>query len=210
MPIYKTLNNRNHTQVYIWKIEESEAWLRSDTPLSKNSINRLITMSSELHRRGFLSIRHLLKAAGYSDHDLFYSDQGKPFLKDDKKISISHSFTFTCIVISDVAVGIDVEMRRDKIQRIAPKFIGFESSYLNDIEQPVRELTIIWGAKESMYKLYGTRGLGFKANCRVNAMDLSHNHTTCSLTYEGDHFIFDAFYEEVEGFTVVYILPINE
>jgi phosphopantetheinyl transferase len=210
MPIYKTLNNREKTRVFIWKIEESEAWLRSDTSLSVNSLNRLSTMSSELHRRGFLSIRHLLKAAGYTDHDLYYSDQGKPFLKDGKNISISHSFTFTCIIISDVAVGIDVEMRRDKIQRIAPKFIGFEESYLSHIDKPVRELTIIWGAKESMYKLYSTRGLGFKANCRVNRIDLSQNTTTCSLDYQGDFLEFDAFYEEVEDFTVVYILPSND
>lgn len=210
MPIYKTLNNRNNTQVYIWKIEESEAWLRSGTPLSENSINRLVTMSSELHRRGFLSIRHLLKRAGYSDHDLYYSDQGKPFLKDGRKISISHSFTFTCIVVSDLEVGIDVEMRRDKIQRIATKFVGYESEYLKAMENPVRELTVIWGAKESMYKFYNTRGLGFKAHCKVEPVDMSKNSTTCSLTFGEDHLSFEAFYEELEDFTMVYILPADE
>ena len=209
MPLYKTLNNSYHTQVFIWKIEESEAWLRSDIILSKNSKNRLITMSSELHRRGFLSIRHLLAAAGYTDEDLYYTEEGKPHLRDGRNISISHSFTFTCIVVSDVAVGIDVEMRRDKIQRIAPKFIGYEQHYLQHIEKPVRELTIIWGAKESMYKLYGTRGLGFKAHCQVEQMDLCTNTTTCSLRFEKDHLKFDAFFEEMENFTMVYILPLN-
>jgi phosphopantetheinyl transferase len=210
MPLYKTLNNSYNTQVFIWKITESEAWLRSDIILSKNSKNRLVTMSSELHRRGFLSIRHLLAAAGYTDDHLYYTEEGKPYLNDGRKISISHSFTFTCIIVSDVAVGIDVEMQRDKIQRIAPKFIGYESHYLQHIEKPVRELTIIWGAKESMYKFYGTKGLGFKAHCSVEEIDLATNTTSCSLAFESDHIKFDAFFEEMEGFTMVYILPCDE
>ena len=31
-------------------------------------------MKSELHRRAFWSIRHLMAEAGYVDHDMFYDD----------------------------------------------------------------------------------------------------------------------------------------
>ncbi|MGB5980761.1 MAG: 4'-phosphopantetheinyl transferase superfamily protein [Nonlabens sp.] len=207
MPLYKTLNNRSATKVYIWEIEESEAWLRTGIKLSKNSMERLLTMSSELHRRGFLSIRHLLCAAGYSDLDLYYSSEGKPFLRDGRHISITHSFTFTGIIISDSPVGIDIEMQRDKIQRIAIKFIGFENAYLEKMEEKVRALTVIWGAKESMYKLYGTRGLGFKENCSVNNFSLNEGYLICHLDYNSDHQKFDGYFCEMKGFTLVYILP---
>ncbi|MBF4984336.1 4-phosphopantetheinyl transferase, partial [Nonlabens mediterrranea] len=109
MPLYKTLTNRENTNVYIWKITESEAWLRTGLELSENSINRLFTMSSELHRRGFLSIRHLLREAGYTDQHLYYSIDGKPHLNDGRNISITHSYEFTAIIISDAPVGIDIE-----------------------------------------------------------------------------------------------------
>ena len=58
-------------------------------------------MKSDLHQRGFLSVRHLLKEVGYSDADLIYDEFGKPHLKDGKHISITHSFTFSAIIISD-------------------------------------------------------------------------------------------------------------
>lgn len=207
MPLYKTLNNRGNTAVYIWEIEESEAWLRTGVELSKNSRNRLLTMSSELHRRGFLSIRHLLHEAGYTDEDLYYSENGKPYLKDGRNISITHSFTFTAIVISDLPTGIDIEKQREKIQRIAIKFIGYESEYLDSIKDPTRELTVIWGAKESMYKLYGTKGLGFKAHCKVDRFAIDQQTIACSLNYEQDHLNFDGYFLEMKGFTLVYILP---
>lgn len=207
MPLYKTLTNRNNTTVYIWYITESEAWLRSGLDLNENSLNRLFTMSSELHRRGFLSIRHLLRQAGLTDQDLYYSDEGKPFLKDGRNISITHSFEFTGIVISDNEVGIDIEKQREKIMRIAPKFIGYEQDFIDSFKAPVKELSVIWCAKESMYKLYGTRGLGFKAHCYVEPFDMEFNQTTSRLVYENDNLKFDVYFTELENFMMAYTLP---
>ncbi len=80
-------------------------------------------MKSEMHRRAFLSIRHLLALYNYVDEDLVYNEAGKPHLKDGKYISITHSHHFTAIIISkNDGVGIDIEMQRDKILRIAHKF----------------------------------------------------------------------------------------
>lgn len=207
MPLYKTLTNRNNTTVYVWKITESEAWLRTGLKLSENSINRLFTMSSELHRRGFLSIRHLLRAAGYTDQNLYYSDEGKPHLDDDKYISITHSYEFTAIIVSEQPVGIDIEKLREKIQRIAPKFIGYEEEFVSKTVEKIKPLTVIWGAKESMYKLYGTKGLGFKANCYVEPFKLELEHTMARLVYENDNLKFDVYFNQLENFMMAYILP---
>ena len=89
-------------------------------------------MKSESHQKGFLSVRHLLRDVGYTDQDLFYDDYGKPHLKDGKCISITHSHNFSAIIVSDKEVGIDIEMQREKIRRIAHKFIDYEFQYLNN------------------------------------------------------------------------------
>ena len=164
-------------------------------------------MSSELHRRGFLSIRHLLIEAGYTDLDLFYNDSGKPHLVDKKNISITHSFEFTAIVISDVPTGIDIEKQREKILRIAKKFVGFEADYITQMNRQVTALTVIWGAKESMYKLYGKKGLGFKAHCQVAPFSLQDQKTTSYIDYEMDQLSYEVFFKEIENFMMVYILP---
>lgn len=207
VPLYKTLTNRNQTTVYIWKITESELWLRTGLDLSENSKNRLLTMNSELHRRGFLSIRHLLRAAGYTDQNLFYSEDGKPYLDDGMYISITHSYEFTAIIVSEKPVGIDIEKLRDKIQRIAPKFIGYEEEFVAHLKEPIAPLTVIWGAKESMYKLYGTKGLGFKANCYVESFDINMQHTIARLVYQNDNLKFDVYFHQLENFMMAYILP---
>lgn len=207
MPLYKTITSVPQTTVYVWYITESEAWLRTGLTLKESSVNRLFTMSSELHRRGFLSIRHLLRTAGYTDQELFYDTNGKPHLKDGKYISITHSYEFTAIIISKQPVGIDIEKQRDKIMRIAPKFIGFEELYLNDLETPIKELTVVWGAKESMYKLYGQKSLGFKAHCMVAPFQMSAGKTVSRIVYENDNLKFDVFFEEMLDFILVFIIP---
>lgn len=207
MPLYKTITSRAGTTVYVWNITESEAWLRTGLTLKDSSVNRLFTMSSELHRRGFLSIRHLLRAAGYTDQNLYYDELGKPHLDDDSYVSITHSYEFTAIIISKEPVGIDIEKQREKIMRIAPKFIGFEEDFLESVKTPVKELTVIWGAKESMYKLYGQKGLGFKAHCMVAPFEMSNGSTVSRIVYENDNLKFDVFFEEIPDFMLVYILP---
>jgi len=131
MPLYKTFTPNAQTTVKIWKITESYDDLIQPITLKPESLERVLGMKSDIHQRGFLSVRHLLAEFGYTDTDLFYDSNGKPHLKDGKFISISHSFTFSAVAVSADLVGIDVEKQREKISIIAHKFIGYENDYLN-------------------------------------------------------------------------------
>ena len=115
MPLYKTITPNSQTTVKIWNITESFEELMEPLTLKQESAKRVLGMKSELHQRGFLSVRHLLHSFGYSDQDLFYDAYGKPHLKDGKHISISHSFTFSGVAISDSEIGIDIEKQRDNV-----------------------------------------------------------------------------------------------
>jgi len=158
MPLLKTIPIDNNGCVYLWKLTEAEAFLAAGTLLSPHSDQRLLGMKSELHRRAFLSVRHLLALAGILDTDLFYDPFGKPHLKDGSFISISHSFTLTALAVhKNIPVGIDVEMKREKILRIAHKFTPYSAQG----EQDILLLTHIWACKESVYKMAGRAGLSF-------------------------------------------------
>ncbi|KQC32227.1 4-phosphopantetheinyl transferase [Nonlabens sp. YIK11] len=209
MPVIKTITNRFNTRVFVWQVTESEAWLRSGIDLSQNSINRLVTMSSEMHRRGFLSIRHLLLHAGYTDKDLYYDELGKPHLDGECYISITHSYELTAIIISDATTGIDVEKRRDKILRIAKKFVNYESDFVENQENKTSALTVIWGAKESMYKCLGQKGLGFYDHCKVEPFELASHHTISRIDFNEIQLSYDTYFEEILEYTLVYILPLS-
>ncbi|WP_299675651.1 4'-phosphopantetheinyl transferase family protein [uncultured Dokdonia sp.] len=205
MPLYKTITINPHTTVYIWKIEEDISTLSRNIKLTDHCQQRVDGMKSELHQRGFMSVRHLLAEAGYTDFDLYYDAQGKPHLKDGKCISITHSFTFSGIIVSDQEVGIDIEMQRDKIMRIAHKFTPLEEyRTLANTEAIVRKLTIVWGAKESLYKLYAQEGLSFLKHIDVQDFYFDDAKTTASVTYNTKTSSYNIFFLEFEGFTCVY------
>lgn len=208
MPLYKTITVSASTTVYIWKIEEDFSSLTRNISLTDHCQNRVDGMKSELHKRGFMSVRHLLAVAGYTDHDLYYDALGKPHLRDGKHISITHSYTFSAIIVSDQPVGIDIEMQREKILRIANKFTTFEDyKTLANVDAVIRKLTIVWGGKESLYKLYEQEGLSFLKNLYIEDFSFDTAKTTGSVTYNGNRSEYKLDFLEFEGFTCVYALP---
>ncbi|HSP40200.1 MAG TPA: 4'-phosphopantetheinyl transferase superfamily protein [Gillisia sp.] len=205
MPLYKTITIDEHTKVYIWKVEESLDWLSEGIELTPNCNDRVMGMRSEIHRRGFMSIRHLLAEAGYVDSDLFYDDWGKPHLKDGKQISITHSFNFTGIIVSNVKVGIDIEKQREKILKIASKFTPLKEYHTVANEDAlIRKLTIVWGGKESIYKLLAEPGLGFLQHINITDFDFDASRTTGKVYFNGNTYWFEMEFLEFEGFTCVY------
>lgn len=206
MPLYKTITVNEKTSLTIWKVEETENKLWEGVELTPYCQNRFNGMKSELHRKAFLSIRHLLAKYGYTDGDLIYDENGKPHLKDGKFISITHSHNFTGIIISSVEhVGIDIEMQRDKILRIAHKFTPFEEyRTLANTAAVVRKLTIVWGAKESLYKIYGHRGVSFLHHINVQDFKFDANNTTAQIIFQGNLSNYKIRFMEFEQFTCVY------
>lgn len=209
MPLFKTFIPNPDTQVYVWKIAASFENLSEGIELSENSINRLAHMKSEIHRRGFLSIRHLLQIAGYSDNDLYYTPNGKPHLKDGKCISITHSFEFSAIIISSNEVGIDVEKNREKIKIIQHKFVNFESGFINPDDDYIEQLTVVWGAKESLYKIYPHGGLTFKNDIDIDSFTMKKGATNGHIKVPGWDKSYEIYYHQLENFTLVYAIEPN-
>lgn len=207
MPLYKTITVGNDAKVLIWKIEESFGQLSSGISLTKHCAARVANMKSDLHRRGFMSVRHLLAAEGYTDHDLFYDENGKPHLKDGKCISITHSFIFSAIIISDIEVGIDIEKQRSKILKIAHKFTPIEEyRTLANEDAIMRKLTMVWGAKESLYKSFATPGVSFLQHIYVEDFRLENLQTTAQVGFEDAEENYRVWFLEFEGFTCAYAL----
>jgi len=173
MPLHTRIEVTPNTHLYVWKITETLEFLR-DIKLSKNSLNRLKAIKSISHQKGFLSIRHLLKIINVSDDDLYYNNYGKPLLKNNTNISISHSFEFAALVVSEQEIGIDIEKNRSKIKLIKDKFCNEEPEELDD-QSFIEKLTFIWAAKESMFKMHPTGGMSFKNNLELK----NFNHLGC-------------------------------
>jgi phosphopantetheinyl transferase len=212
MPLYKTKYPNSSTQILIWKITEPLNELQSQVVLNEKTQARFNNMKSEMHQRAFLSVRMLLKEAGYTDFDLHYDTFGKPYFLDGKHLSITHSHHFSAIIISDEKVGIDIEMQREKIIRIADKFVNpIELIRLKsmDIQDYIQKLTVKWGAKEAIFKIRNEKGISFKDHIQVNPFEIKDYKTIAILEMEKTNQQFSIFFEEFEEFTLVYAFEIK-
>ena len=212
MPLYKSIYIDTSSQILVWKITESYEKLLGEVQLNEKSLLRLNGMKSQLHQRAFLSVRKLLQEAGYSDFDLQYDESGKPHLNPNNcytepvEVSISHSNNFSTLIISDQKVGIDIEMQRDKIIRIADKFVNNkESLRLGDTNtlDYIKKLTVKWGAKEAIFKIRNEPGISFKDHIWVNSFEIRDQKTIATLEMENVKQQFSIYFEEFENFTLV-------
>lgn len=208
MPIHSILIPKPNTKIAVWKITESLDYFNSKVKLTPNSKMRLDGMKSESHQKGFLAVRMALNALGYADIDLYYSEYGKPFLKDGKNISITHSFDFSVVIISDEAVGIDIEWCRDKVQRIEQKFVHPKEFFYPKNEYLNTFLTVIWGVKESVYKMYGEKGLSFLDHIKVNPFDLRELKGTVAVDFSNQKSSFIFHFRKIENFVLVFTFNI--
>jgi 4'-phosphopantetheinyl transferase len=207
MPLYKTIHFDSKTQILIWKITETYEELFGQVVLNDANRIRLDGMKSEMHQRAFLSVRKLLQEAGYTDLDLYYDEFGKPHINGNKHISITHSHEFSAIIISEETVGIDIELQRDKIIRIADKFINEQELHrLKSIgtEDYIKKLTVKWGAKEAIFKIRNEKGISFKDHIRVNSFEIKDTQAIAELHFNGLVKDFKIYFEEMEDFTLVY------
>lgn len=211
MPLYKVIQHDPHTTVFVWQITESLADLFDMARLTDRSIFRIGGTSSIEHKKGFISVRCLLQAAGTDDFQLYYDEFGKPNLTDGRHISISHSHEFSTIIVSNRKCGIDLELRRDKIIRIANKFVedGFEFPNRDDKEEYISRLTVDWGIKESVFKIRNEPGISFKQHISVTPFDLESGKTSALLTFGDVRQKFEVFFTQVDNYMLVYAFEDN-
>ena len=209
MPLHRTINFSRSvgttTEILLWKITEPLSELSAEVTLNPISQLRFNGMKSELHQRAFLSVRKLLQLKGYTDFDLDYDQFGKPHLKDGKHISISHSHEYATIIISDEITGIDIELQREIIIKIAPKFAEKELEFLDkDNQEYIRKLTVIWGVKESIFKIINEVGISFKDHIHVHPFEMVDLSGTANLYFQNRASQFKYHFIEIDNFTLVY------
>ena len=183
MPFYKEIALNNSSFIFVWKIEEEFNSMFRKVQLKDTSLARLESMKSESHQKGFLAVRLLLQHIGYSDFDLYYDDFGKPNLKDGKQISISHSHDFSSILISDSISGIDLEVLKEKIVTIAPRFMDIKHIEGLNASDKIKKATVIWGVKEAIFKIKNEKGISFPKHIFENPFRLNDKVGVAQLRF---------------------------
>ncbi|MCK5856086.1 MAG: 4'-phosphopantetheinyl transferase superfamily protein [Bacteroidales bacterium] len=159
MPIIYKQEIEGHAVLGVWKISESVDELLSMIQFSegeRETFEKFKLKSRQAHWLSYrLAIRELLDEE--CPCEFFYDEHGKlHFANLDYSLSVTHSGVYSGVIISKKHyVGIDIEKLNDRINRLASKFLNAEEmELLPELEQD-KFLTIVWSAKEALYKLYG-------------------------------------------------------
>lgn len=140
------------TQIYISEVVQNEDLLLQLYQLSENEKLTLEKYHNNRHRLQWLSYRLLLKNVLQEDFIIDYQPNGKPILRHPQKnISISHSFDYVAVALSNHAIGIDIEKQSSRILKLKTKIANEKEQQKWDM-QDYRILHIIWGIKEAIYK----------------------------------------------------------
>lgn len=203
MPLYKEIILKENAKLYLWKINEDSGELHRAVKLNTSSQNRVDSMKSVSHQKGFLAVRMLLQHIGYTDFDLYYDAFGKPHLTDGKCISISHSHTFSAIAISDQPIGLDVEQVKEKILKIASRFMDVSHlENLSEIDKRIKA-TVIWGIKESIFKIKNIEGISFRNHIFEEDFSFEDKKASAILKHENKEENFDILFDSLEDYIFV-------
>lgn len=207
MPLHKILHINENTTAYFWHITEDVTSLFIAVSFRDTSLFRLEGMKSEEHQRGFLAVRMLLQHLGYTDYDLTYDEAGKPHLSDGKHISISHSHEFSCICISDELMGIDLEKLKEKTLKIAPRFMEVKHLEGLSVFEQIEKATVIWGVKESIFKIKNEKGISFPEHIFEDEFDLNDGKCTAKLHFNNQIENFQIQFYNIEAYIFVCAFP---
>ncbi len=203
MPLLRITALNEYTHLLVWKITESFDELFTSVALRDVSLARLESMKAESHQKGFLGVRRLLMEAGYTDYDLYYDTFGKPHLKDGKHISISHSNDFSVIVLSEENIGADLEILKEKTLKLAPRFMDVSHLQNLNTEEQLKKATVVWGIKESVFKIKNEVGISFKDHIFENDFTLSDKKCSVELRFNNKVECFDILFDFIEDYVFV-------
>jgi len=197
------------TEFAIWKIEEEADELYSQLRLDEQEQAHYESLKKGKRNLHWLGTRVLLRKMLQTDEfiDCKVDAHGKPYLVNlPYHISLSHSFDYAAVMIGKEPVGIDIEQIKDKVERIAHKFMREEEmAFLSDADR-IKQLYVCWCAKEAVYKCFGRKEVSFADNILLDPFTFEGHGWLDAHLLKGDTSIrYDVGYLQYEDYMVGYV-----
>jgi phosphopantetheinyl transferase len=181
MPLFYQQDINPGATMALWRIEEDEDFFQVRLPVRSD-------IRSPQKRLQHLAGRHLLQVLepGFRYGSLRVAASGRPYLEDGSiDFSLSHTEGVAAAAMTRTGrAGIDVEHATPRIERIMPRFLHPEElAWVRRQDPPSFAAglpdaapwvlpTLLWSAKETVYKWQGAKGVEFHEEIRFDPFDL--------------------------------------
>ncbi|WP_298301865.1 4'-phosphopantetheinyl transferase superfamily protein [Hydrotalea sp.] len=169
MPLfYQQIINQN-TRLAIWHITESLDFFLKRVPAQQTITHKHKQLQ---HAAGRYLLPFLFD--DFPHEEILIANTRKPYLPEEQyHFSISHCGNYVAAIVSrNERVGIDIEIPQEKIVQISTKFMHPDEflfvRYGGDL---IATTTLLWSAKEAMYKWWGLGKIDFKEMLRIESTD---------------------------------------
>lgn len=210
MPVAHLEQINQHTSIGLWKIEESPEELEVLLQLKAHELAVLHSFQGNKRNLHWLATRVLLRKMLNTDEyiDCRADENGKPVLLNfPHHISLSHSYDYAAVMISDnKRVGIDIEIMKEKINRVKHKFLKEEELTFIDSHHTTEHLYVCWCAKEAIYKLNGKKEVSLKDHITLQPFSYSIKGTIQSAINKDEQSAnYQVFYRKFGDYMVGFV-----
>jgi phosphopantetheinyl transferase len=209
MPIVQHHTSQDGGQTGVWHITEPWEELYSQLSLTPSEHERVLNFGRDTRKQEWLATRLLLKTLTGNHITVNYRPNGAPCADvPDLHISLSHTQNYAAVSLSPVhPVAVDIEYPSQRVLRIADRFLhDDERTFIESRHEAIFQ-TIIWCAKEALYKWWGETDVIFKEHLRVLPFQLQDNIEMKAFISK------DAFYADLtlhcnvtDNYILVYII----
>jgi phosphopantetheinyl transferase (holo-ACP synthase) len=173
MPLFYQQNINDSTRLAIWDLQEEEAFFGGFT--------EIVHPQKRLqHLGGRYLLGYLFPS--FDKAAIAIAASKKPFLPDGShQFSISHCTQYAAALVSTSSrVGIDIEAITERVHRIRHKFLhATEHEMLeknaSELLRLTAQLTIIWSAKEAIFKWWGIGNIDFSEQMILDQMPVAQD-----------------------------------
>ena len=199
----KIFHKKNlNTQIYVWKINSCYEDQIKNPLLNTDELISARELNNPKRKKEFISNRIALKNIFNKELELKYYTSGKPFIKEAKHLSISHSSGFLAIAYGDENIGIDIEKPQCRMVKLMPKILS-EIEFMEFKKEPSIDLACkLWGSKEAILKYVGDKNLNYKKDIKVENIELG------IATYSKMSFKVE--FEKIENMILTYVVRSNK
>ena len=145
---------------------------------------KVANLKPESRRRlEVLAVRCLLKEMMGEEQAVVYDEHGAPSLASGSDyISISHTDGYVAAIIGQNPVGIDVERRGRRVERVRSKFLQpAEETLVAHTPDPQLSMHLIWSAKEAVFKFLGPDYYDLQNLTQITSIDFSQSQMSMQV-----------------------------
>lgn len=185
MPDIARLSFPEGHELSFWQFDDQHESLDERIPFSEKDLEESKGLNHSKRIREWLASRAALRIGLGINEEVLYHPNGKPYLPSSE-LSFSHCLPIAGALVHPERAGMDIQLPNPKLEVISKKFAHPEELVrANESGATLDYLTILWSAKEAVFKVYG-ENFQFSVDLRVDPFQVGDSSLSMETRVEGN------------------------